>query len=136
MKTTMSWVTYPIRRRHDSESVSAQVPAVEKDPARRGRAQAAQEVDQRRLAGARSADDGHHLAASDGQVDVLEYLIVYSREAVRHVFEPDAVLETGEGRGTGRRLGSIPVLFGDDRIDQVHRWQIHHIGLIFLLALG
>src|SRR5256885_7335956 len=41
--------------------------------AARGRmVQAAEDVHQRGLAGARGADDGHHLAGLDGEVDVLE----------------------------------------------------------------
>ena len=39
----------------------------------RGAVQAAEDVHQRGLARARGADDGHHLAGLDGQVDVLEH---------------------------------------------------------------
>ena len=65
--STVSCVTMPICRRSDASVDLPHVDAVNENRAGAHVVEARQQVDQRRLAGAASADDGDHLAGPNGE---------------------------------------------------------------------
>ena len=76
----------------------AQVDAVDEDPAAGGVVEAGDELDERRLAGARGADEGHALAGRDVQVDPAQRLgglggVGEAHTLQLHVADPRAGLD-------------------------------------------
>ena len=78
----------PRRARHRGD-----VDAVDRDAARRRAVHAGEQLDQRRLAGAVLADDGHDGAGRQRDVDVVEGQAVGAGVAERHVLEADPVAQ-------------------------------------------
>ncbi len=70
--------------------------------------EAQQQVDERRLAGARAPDEADALAGPDLEVQVVEHARLPSRAAVgeRHVLEADLAARTSSSRASGRSVSA------------------------------
>ena len=120
----------PISRAQVVPGQVGDVDAVEGDPAAVELVEPHDQVDQRGLAGAGRADDGHGLARLDDEVEVLDERVV-RRVGERHVLELDApvrVVQLVRGAAVvGLLLGGVehlehPLGGGDPGLEQVrHR---------------
>ena len=106
-KRMKSWNTAVTRARHDVEVELAQVDAVDLDRARLRVVEPAQQLGERRLAGAVLADDRQRRAGGDREVEVRRAPARRRDSAKRHVAEADLARRQAGGR-RGRPTRSAP----------------------------
>ena len=104
-----SWKTAVTRARHESSRDVAKIDAVDLDRARLRVVQPAQQLGERRLAGAVLPDDGERRAGGNGEIEVVEdraqppgYAKVRSRKRISRAGTPVRRARSPDGERAGR----------------------------------
>ena len=102
-KRKKSWKAPDSRSRHSAAGMPARSRAVDGDPPRRRVVEAAQQLDERRLAGAVLADEGDDRARRQREVDVVEHDAVAAGVGEGHALEAGWRRRAGRAPAVGRQ---------------------------------